>query len=318
MTIAHIDSSVLRPIALELRHLRLVYAIQELGSLTRAAEKLGVTQSALSHQLREIEDRLGLALFIRAGKKLVATEGCERLARAAREILTSVLEAEGDLVDRARDRRGTIRLTTSCYTCYNWLPPLLKRFQRSYPEVGVRIVVDATGSAVDALLNGDVDLALSSLRPKRGHLRVRHLFDDEMVLVTAPDHRLASKRYVVPSDLAGERLILYAKPPRSQFYDDFFGGTNITPREIVPMQLTEAMLSMIQAGIGVGALARWAVQGELKRGVIAAVQLGRVGMSREWLAMTRDGARQPRYIDAFIDLIVAQAAPKKFADARAS
>jgi len=317
MTIAHVNSSVLRPIALELRYLRLVYAIQELGSLTKAAELLNVTQSALSHQLREIEDRLGVALFIRAGKKLVATEAGERLALAGHDILVSVLDAEDELVDRARDRKGTIRLTTSCYTCYHWLPPLLKRFARSYPEVGVQIVADATGNAIEALLGGSVDLALTSMPPKRDDLSSRHLFSDEMVLVTAPDHRLASKRFVVASDLTEERLILYSKPPRSQFYEEVFGGSGVVPLEVVQMQLTEAMVSMIQAGIGVGGFARWAVQNELKRGTLAAIQVGRGGLRREWHAVTRANSRQPRYVDDFIDLIITHAAPK-LADMRAS
>jgi LysR family transcriptional regulator for metE and metH len=317
MTVTHIDSSVLRPIALELRYLRLVYAIQELGSLTKAAERLNVTQSALSHQLREIEDRLGVDLFIRAGKKLVATEAGELLGRRAGEILASVVDAEDDLVHRARERRGTIRLTTECYTCYHWLPPLLKRFRKPYPDVSVQIVADATGRSIDALLEGTVDVALTTRAPKRSDLRFRHLFDDELLLVTAPDHRLSSKKFVVPSDLASETVILYSKPPNSHFYEQFFGGTGVAPKEVIQVQLTEAMISMIHAGLGVGALARWAVQAELKKGTVAAVQLGRSGLHREWKAVTRAGDRRPQYIDDFLDLVVEQSVPGRFIGVRA-
>ena len=301
---------LLRPLALEVRHLRLAYAIRELGSLTRAAERLNVTQSALSHQLREIEDRLGVQLFLRVGKKLVATEAGARLGEVARDLLSGVLEAEDDLLDRARDRRGTIRLTTSCYTCYHWLPPLLKRFERAYPDVKVSIVAEATGRAVDALSEGTVDIALSSWPIRRGAFRERHLFDDELLLVTAPGHPLASKRYVVPEDLVDERLVLYTQPQSSHFYTHFFGSTNVKPREVVQITLTEAQVSMIHAGMGVGALARWAIQNEIRRGTLATVQLGRKGMRRQWHALTRDERRVPRYIDDFIDLIVEQAAPK--------
>ena len=318
MTVTHIDGGVLRPIALDLRHLRLVYAIQELGSLTRAAERLNVTQSALSHQLREIEDRLGVQLFLRVGKRLVATEAGERLGRSARAILRSVVELEDDLVHRARERRGTIRLTTECYTCYHWLPPLLKRFQKPYPEVQVQIVANATGRSIDALREGTVDLALTTRHPKGDDLRYRHLFDDELMLITAPDHPLASKKYVVPSDLAGERMILYSQPLQSHFYEQFFGGTGIEPKEVVQVQLTEAMISMIQAGLGVGAFARWAMQAELKRETVAAVQLGRNGMHRAWKAVTRASDRRTQYVEDFLDLVVEQARPAKLADAKAS
>jgi len=317
MTTAHIDSGLLRPIALELRHLRLVYAIQELGSLTRAADRLNVTQSALSHQLREIEDRIGVQLFLRVGKKLVATEAGERLGSEAHGILRSVLELEDDLVHRARERRGTIRLTTECYTCYHWLPPLLKRFQKPYPDVKIQIVADATGRSIDALLDGTVDLALTTRAPKRADLRFRHLFDDELLLVTAPDHPLAKRKFVVPSDLAGEQVILYSRPPDSHFYEQFFGGTGVAPKEVVQVQLTEAMISMIQAGIGVGAFARWAIQAELKKGSVAGVQLGRNGLHREWQAVTRANDRRPQYLEEFLDLIVEQAKPVRLADARA-
>jgi LysR family transcriptional regulator for metE and metH len=318
MTVAHIDGSVLRPIALELRHLRLVYAIQELGSLTRAAERLNVTQSALSHQLREIEDRLGVQLFLRVGKRLVASEAGEQLGRRAREILQTVVDVEDDLLQRARARRGTIRLTTECYTCYHWLPPLLKRFQKPYPEVQVQIVAGATGRSIDALLEGSVDLALTTRTPKRHDLRSRHLFDDELMLITAPDHPLASRKYVVPSDLTAERVILYSKPPFSHFHEQFFGGTGIEPKEVVDVQLTEAMISMIQAGLGVGAFARWAVQAELKKGTVAAVQLGRNGLHREWKAVTRASDRPAQYVEDFLDLVVEQARPAKLAGAKAS
>jgi LysR family transcriptional regulator, regulator for metE and metH len=304
------EADLLRPISLELRHLRLVYAIQELGSLTRAGERLNVTQSALSHQLREIEDRLSVQLFLRVGKKLVATEAGQRLGEMAREILAGVIEAEEDLLDRAHDRRGTIRVTTSCYTCYHWLPPLLRRFERVYPDVKVHIVAEATGRAVEALTEGTVDLALTSWPQNRDDLRARHLFDDELLLVTAPDHPLTKKAFVVPQDLAGERLLLYTQPASSHFYSHFFGGANVKPREIVQMQLTEAMVSMIHAGLAVGALARWAIQNELRRGTLATVQLGRKGMRRQWQAVTRHDRRTPRYLDDFIDLIIDEAAPK--------
>ena len=312
MSTVHIAGDLLRPIALELRHLRLVLAVTELGSLTRAGERLNVTQSALSHQLREIEDRLGVQLFLRVGKKLQATEAGDRLAQSARTILGQVVAAEDDLLERAHDRRGTIRITTECYTCYNWLPPLLQRFEKAYPEVRVQIVAEATGRAVDALKDGSVDLALSTNAPKTKELRARHLFNDELLLVTSVNHRLAAKEFVTPQDLAEEKVILYTPPTSSNFYANFFGGSGVEPKEVAQIQLTEAMLSMIAAGIGVGALAKWAIHAELRRGALATVQLGKKGMRRQWTALTRAGERTPKYVDYFIDLIVEKAAPGVF------
>jgi LysR family transcriptional regulator for metE and metH len=311
MSSTHV-SDPLRPLSLELRHFRLVLAIQELGGLTRASERLNLTQSALSHQLKEIEDRLGVQLFLRVRRKLVATEAGERLASQARQVLAQALAIEDDLLHRARDRRGTIRLTTECYTCYDWLPPLLKPFGKDYPDVRIQIVADATANAVDALLDGDVDLALATRPTHPDQVRARAMFDDELLLVTAADHPLASKPYVQPAHLASETVILYSPPSFSNFYSQFFGGGDVQPKEIVQIQLTEAMLSMISAGLGVGAFAKWAIQRQLKRGTLATVQLGPRGMHRTWYGLTRKNERVPQYVDDFIDLIAKKAAPGRF------
>ena len=308
MNTVHITPEILRPIALELRYLRLVVAIQDFGGLTRASDQLHVTQSALSHQLREIEDRLGVQLFLRVGKKLVATEAGERLTRAGREILASVIEAEDDLVARARDRRGTLRLTTECYTCYEWLPPLLKRFEPMYPEVRVDIVSKATGCAAEALLDGTVDLTISTVQPTND-VRARHLFDDELMLITSPDHRFVSMPYVVPADLVDERVILFGPPSESRFYREFFANSPVVPREILQINLTQATVAMISAGMAVAPLAAWSVREDLENRRVATVRLGPTGLRRQWHALTRTGRRVPRYIDDFIDLMIESAVP---------
>src|SRR5438093_8523375 len=112
---------------LEVRHLRLVSAVAELGSLTRAGDRLHLTQSALSHQLRDIESRLGTPLFLRVGKRMVLTPAGERLLRSAESVLTTIERTEDAIRNLAGAERGVLRLTTECYTCYHWLPALLKR-----------------------------------------------------------------------------------------------------------------------------------------------------------------------------------------------
>ena len=305
-----VHAETLRPIALELRHFRLVLAIHEHGGVTRAAEQLNVTQSALSHQLAEIEERLAVKLFHRTNKRLALTEAGQRVLEVSRQILGEVLALEDELRDHAADRRGTIRIATECYTCYEWLPPLLKRFARKHPNVNVQIVPSATSRALESLDDGAIDVALVT----RSHdgVRMHELFEDEMLLVTATDHPLAKKRFVRPHDLRDETLLLYATPATSRFYAQFFGGTDAEPREVVQVQLTEAMLSMVRAGLGVGALARWAIAGDLRRKSIAGIRLGTNGLHRTWSAATRANERVPRYLADFIELIAAEAAPAKF------
>ena len=186
---------------LEIRHLRLVSAVAELGSLTRAGDRLHLTQSALSHQLRDIEARLGAALFLRVGKRLVLTPAGERLLSSAREVLEQLDRTEDEIRQMGKDRAGILRITTECYTCYHWLPPLLMRYRRRFPRVEVRIDVAATGRPLDTLLTGKIDLAIMSTPTTDRRLVSRPVFDDELVVIAAPHHRFARQTHVRLAEL---------------------------------------------------------------------------------------------------------------------
>ena len=139
---------------LEVRHLSLVNEIASTGSVTRAAERLHLTQSALSHQLRDIESRLGLQLFLRLGKRMVLTPPGERVLGAAKRVLDEIGRTEDDLRLMSQHGKGVLRLCTQCNTGYHWLPPLLQSFHRKFPGVDVQIMVNATDRPLEALLEG--------------------------------------------------------------------------------------------------------------------------------------------------------------------
>src|SRR5580765_4892544 len=185
---------------LEIRHLRLVAAVADVGSLTRAGDSLHLTQSALSHQLRDIESRLGAALFLRVGKRLVLTPAGERLLSSARDVLDRLERTERDIRDKGRERAGLLRITTECYTCYHWLPALLTRYRRRFPRVEVRIDVEATRRPFEMLLAGRIDVALVSSPVRDRRLVVTPIFEDELVVIAAPSHPFARKTYVRPAD----------------------------------------------------------------------------------------------------------------------
>ncbi|HEX5758424.1 MAG TPA: LysR substrate-binding domain-containing protein, partial [Thermoanaerobaculia bacterium] len=134
--------------------------------------------------------------------------------------------------------------------------------------------------------------------------------------LVAPGHRLAGRPYVRPRDLARERLLLYSPPATSNFYQQFLAG--VEPQALAQVQLTEAIVSMIRAGLGVGPLPRWAVGEELRRGTVVGVPLGERGMRRQWSAATRVGARRPRYLADFLELVTASAGPSRFAQRQAA
>src|SRR5215831_7301395 len=167
---------------LEVRHLQLVSAVAELGSLTRAGDRLHLTQSALSHQLRDIESRLGAALFLRVGKRLVLTPAGERLLVSARDVLGRLERTETEIRQMGQERAGLLRLTTECYTCYHWLPGLLARYRRRFPRVEVRIDVESTRRPFEMLLAGRIDVAIVYSRVRDRRLATTPLFDDELVV----------------------------------------------------------------------------------------------------------------------------------------
>src|SRR5271165_4908320 len=199
---------------LEMRHLKLLIAVAETGSVTDAGKRLHLTQSALSHQLRDAEQKLGTALFLRLGKKMVLTPAGEQLLACARRVLEELGNTEAQIDGLNGQTRGVIRLSTECYTCYHWLPPLLKKFHDKFSRVEVNIDAEATYHPAEALLAGKLDVAIMSCPPRNRRLHITSMFEDELVFVMAPGHRLASLRQIEPRELAEETVLIY--PPREE------------------------------------------------------------------------------------------------------
>jgi LysR family transcriptional regulator for metE and metH len=288
---------------LEVRHLRLVSAVAEVGSLTRAGDRLHLTQSALSHQLRDIESRLGAALFLRVGKRLVLTPAGERLLATARDVLDRLDRTEQDIHQMGKARAGMLRLTTECYTCYHWLPPLLVRYRKRFPEVEVRIDVGATGRPLDMLLAGKLDLAIMSTPVRDRRLVSRPVFDDELVVVAARDHRFAKQTHVRLSDLRDETLYVYPPKEESRVLQEVLVPSGHVPARVEEVMLTESIAELVKAGLGVSVLARWAVQPLVDAGSIVIRPLTARGLRREWRAVMPKDLAGADYIGEFIELL---------------
>jgi LysR family transcriptional regulator for metE and metH len=288
---------------LEVRHLRLVSAVAELGSLTRAGDRLHLTQSALSHQLRDIESRLGAALFLRVGKRLVLTPAGERLLATARDVLDRLDRTEQDIHQMGKARAGMLRLTTECYTCYHWLPPLLVRYRKRFPQVEVRIDIGATGRPLDMLLAGKLDLAIMSSPVRDRRLVSRPVFDDELVVVAARDHRFAKQTHIRLSDLRDETLYVYPPKEESRVLQEVLVPSGHPPARVEEVMLTESITELVKAGLGVSVLARWAVQPLVDAGSIVVRPLTARGLRREWHAVMPKDLAGADYIGEFIELL---------------
>lgn len=301
---------------LEVRHLRLVATLADTANMTRAAHRLHLTQSALSHQLRDIEERLGTRLFDRGTKTMRPTAVGRRLLDTAGRVLDDLERAERE-VRGAVEAREPMRVSTECYTCYHWLPELLKAFRRKHPRVEVQIVADATRRPLPSLLDGKLDLAIVVDRIRNGRIAYRPLFADELVAVLPPAHRLGRRAFVVAQDFADEHLLVY-DAPRSELsiFTEVLDPAGVSPRDVSTMQLTEAIVEMVKAGMGIGVMARWAALPHIKAGVVAARPLTAKGLHRQWQAAFLKRKSVPAHVLDFIDIMAQRSVPAVFRKAR--
>ena len=291
---------------LEIRHLRLVSAVADLGSLTRAGDRLHLTQSALSHQLRDIEDRLDAALFLRVGKRLVLTHAGERLLDSARTILARLDETEEAIRTLGKAPGSVLRFATECYTCYHWLPPLLTTFHERFPSVEVRIEVEATGHPVERVLDGTIDLALMCTPVRDRRLATQPVFRDQVVVIASPRHRLAGRRHVALADLNEETFYIY--PPRNEslFLNQVLIPSGAVPARVEEVKLTEAIIELVKANLGISALARWAVEPFLASGAVIALPIPPRGLQRQWSAVMVKHLAAADHVAEFMTLLAAQ------------
>lgn len=283
---------------LDVRDLRLIVALAEAGSLVGASPRLHVTPSALSHQLGDIEDRLGVVLFERTWRKMVATPAGERLARAGGAILESIAQAEA-AAREPDEGRFVLRISTECHTCYHWLPGVIRAYERVCPEVDVRIVAEATRAPIPELLAGNLDIAIVQQRVRDRRLEYAPVFCDELVALVSPAHPWAKRPSVAAKAFAHEHLIHYPLPRAElTIFQEVLVPAGVEPRRASPVQYTEAILEMVKGGLGVAVLARWAAAPHLASGAVRAVRIGR-GLMRQWYAVrlrSASGAPLLRFI----------------------
>lgn len=295
---------------LEVRHLSLVKAVAEEGNISRAGIQLHLTQSALSHQLRDIEERLGVRLFLRHNKRMTLSKSGTRLLQSADHVLEELKRAEEDIKRIASNKEGLLRISTECYTTYHWLPSILKVFNRKFPNVDVQVVSDATLRPIEFLVERKLDLAIVSGTIRERQIIIEPLFQDKLVVIIHPEHPLAKKRYVTAEDFADQHLFMYSEPLEEYtFYNAILVPAGIAPKRVSHIQLTEGIIEMVKAGLGIAVLAHWAVDPEIKRHTIKALPLTRKGYIRQWSAATLRNGPMPSYMESFIRLLANRKMP---------
>lgn len=275
--------------SIDMRHIRLVAAIAEHGTITQAARSLGLTQPAVSHQLSDLEVRLRTPLFIRTSRRMVMTPAGEHLARIARTVLAEVSGFERQVLNgQFTDTRASIRIATECYTVYHWLPAVLKVFKSRWPGIELRIAPEHTSAPHAALRDGSLDAAIVHTPSMDRRIRTEPLFDDELVVIVSPNHRFAKKQCVQATDFISEHLIVYSTGDRpTSLFRDILDPAGVVPERTTRIQLTEAILELVAADLGIAVLSRWAVLPHLRSGAVSAVRLTETGYWRTWYFASR-------------------------------
>ena len=295
---------------MEIRQLKLIKAVAEEGSITKAIDQLHLTQSALSHQLREAEYQLGTPIFYRINKKMVLTKAGEKLYETANEILARLDVAEDEIKKMLFGETGELRISTECYTSYHWLPPLMKKFHQLYPKVELKIIMEATHYPLQKLLSGQLDVAITSDPLKDENIAYTPLFTDEMVAIVPAGHAWAKKKYVVAGDFVGENLIIHSLPLETvTVYQYLLLPAKVSPGKLTVLPLTEASIEMVKAEMGVMVMAKWAATQYLKDGQLKAIKIGKNGLKRKHFAAVLKNKHQPAYFNRFIEFLQQEILP---------
>lgn len=270
---------------LEIRHFRLIKALADEGGPTRAAARLHLTQSAVSHQLIELESKLGVPLFSRTRKQLQLTPAGVALLEASNRLLAEVDEVERSL-QRGGRRRRVLRLCLESFTTYQWLPAVAAELARHDELVELRIVLEARRDPMLALVQGKLDLAIVSSRARDQQLARVHLGDDEWQIVMPPTHPLAKKSWVSPLDFSGQTLFAHdGTRSDAERLRELMSAEQVPLRAVSTVPLTETLIGLVTAGLGLGVVSQWAAAPFVARGEVVGRRLTRAGMHETWSAV---------------------------------
>jgi LysR family transcriptional regulator for metE and metH len=291
---------------LERMHLAILREVDQQGSLTAAAHTLCLTQSALSHTMKKLEQRLGTALWQKDGRRLRLTQAGRYALALAYRLLPQFEQAELRIADFAKGQRGTLRIGMECHPCYQWLLTVVTPYLAAWPDVDVDVRQKFQFGGLAALFAYDIDMLVTPDPLFKPGLHYQPVFDYEQVLVVARGHRLATQAYVTPRQLADQTLITYPVDiERLDIYNQFLLPAGVAPRAHKVIETTEIMLQMVAAGRGVAALPRWLVQQYMATVPVETVKLGAHGIAKQIHLGVREADLDTPYVQAFMSLAAA-------------
>lgn len=288
---------------LEVRHLLTIKTISESRNLSEAAESLHLTQSALSHQIKAIENYFDTQVFQRQHKPLQLTAAGRRLVELADQVLPSVAEVEFELKQMAAGHRGRLHITIECHACFEWLLPALDGYRESWPDIEIDIRLGMSFEPIPALSQGKIDLVITSDKVEAKDIVFEELFDYQALLVMAVDHPLAKKEYIVAEDLKPETLITYpVERSRLDVFTKFLYPAGIEPKDTRQAELTAVILQLVASRRGVAVLPDWVLRETINSNNLVTRPITPSGMYGTLYAGVRKADRPLAFIEGFIKL----------------
>lgn len=286
---------------LEIRHLKSLVCLREADSMVEAAQRLHLTQSALSHQFKELEDRLGMQLFVRKTKPLRFTSAGLRLLRLADEVLPLMRAAERDINRLQGGSSGRLHMAIECHSCFQWLMPTIDQFRQSWPEVELDLASGFSFAPLPALVRGDLDLVITADPAQMNGISYIPLFAYEAMLAVANQHPLAKKAFVEPQDLRTEVLITYpVERNRLDIFNQFLDPADVEPGNVRTAELTIMMMQLVASGRGVCCLPNWALYEYSSKGYVSARKLGEKGLFSTLYAAVRSDMLETAFMQDFL------------------
>ncbi|MEG3349460.1 MULTISPECIES: LysR family transcriptional regulator [Novacetimonas] len=287
---------------LERHHLTIIQEVAREGSLTAAGMRLNLTQPALSHAIRKIENQLDVKIWRREGRSLVLTQAGEWLLSLANRLLPQFELAEKRLEQFSNGERGTLRIGMECHPCYQWLLKVVSPYLERWPRVDVDVRQKFQFGGIGALFSNEIDILVTPDPLYKPGLKFTPVFDYELVLAVGPDHPLRNTKFIAPEQLADETLITYPVPSeRLDIYTQFLQPAGIAPRQQKQIETTDIMLVMVAHGRGVAALPRWLVKEYTTRFKLYPVRLGKKGIAKHIFLGHRETDEEIHYLRNFIE-----------------
>ncbi|MEM9102629.1 MAG: LysR family transcriptional regulator [Pseudomonadota bacterium] len=288
---------------LERIHLAIIQAVDHYGSLTAASKHLCVTQSALSHAIRKLEDNLGTPIWLREGRNLRLTQAGQYLLKTANRVLPQLDYAESKLYQMAKGERGTLRIGMECHPCYQWLLKVVSPFLAAWPDVDLDVKQKFQFGGVGALLSYEIDLLVTPDPFYTAGLCFEAVFDYEQVLVVPHHHALSGHQHINPKDLRDQVLLTYpVEPERLDIFAQFLSPAGVVPKQHKTYETTDILLQMVASGRGVAALPRWLAKEYCQKLPLAVVRLGKNGIDKQIYLGMRESDNDIQYLKAFIEL----------------